>query len=65
MWVVDNKKRPILPKDEEAGIMISAFQSFEFGFRYPLTNEELERVNEKRIGQKYFDEEASNVKKGK
>ena len=42
-WVGDNKTRPILPKDKGAGIMISVFQCWEFGFGYPLSEEQLEK----------------------
>ena len=40
-WVGDNKARPIIPKDEGSGLMISAFQSREFGFGLWITDEQL------------------------
>ena len=50
-------KRAILPKSNGMGIMISAFQSREFGFGYDLTDEELKealkKANELRKGQEY------------
>jgi hypothetical protein len=44
--------------------MISAFQSREFGFGVNLTDEQLERVNRKRRGEKYKDEDAAISKLG-
>ena len=38
-------EQAIIPKDESNGLMISAFQSHEFGFGMTLTPEELEKVN--------------------
>ena len=43
LWVADDKTRPIIPKDEGAGLMISAFQSQEFGFGHPLTPDQLKK----------------------
>ena len=42
-WVGDNESRPILPKDEGAGIMISAFQCRKFGFGLVLTKDQLKK----------------------
>ena len=42
-WVSDNGTQEILPKDEGMGVMISAFQSREFGFGWSLTNEDLQK----------------------
>ena len=44
-WVGNDGGRPIILKDEGAGIMISAFQSREFGFGYPMSSDQLEKVN--------------------
>ena len=63
-WVSDEGVREILPKDEGLGVMISAFQSWEFGFGMTLTPEQLQRVNAKRLGEKYLDEEAAMLKRG-
>ena len=62
-WVGDNDSRPIIPKDEGAGIMISAFQCREFGFGMRLSDEQLRRVNGKRHGEKYLDEDAAKLKR--
>jgi hypothetical protein len=58
-WVATDGTRAILPKSDGYLLMVSAFQCREFGFGYPLTDEELERVNAKRLGEKYVDEEAA------
>ena len=63
-WLVEDKSRPILPKDEGSGIMISSFQSREFLFRYPLSAEQLRNVNDKRRGESYCDEEAAKIRRG-
>ena len=39
-------KCPFVPKEEGCGIMISSFQSREFGFGYPLTVPYIQTVNE-------------------
>ena len=44
-WVGDDKSRPLIPKDEGQGIMISAFQSREFGFGHFLTADQLKKIN--------------------
>ena len=58
-WVGVNQQRALLPKSQGASVMISAFQSREFGFGLQITNEELNRVNEYRNGKKYADEDAA------
>ena len=63
-WVSDEGVREILPKDEGLGVMISAFQSREFGFGMELTSEELQKVNEKRENEKYIDKDAAVLKRG-
>lgn len=45
--------------------MISAFQSREFGFGFAITPEQLKKVNEKRVGERYVDKEAAKLKRGK
>ena len=44
-WTGPKGEQAIIPKDEGYGLMISAFQSREFGFGMTLTPEELEKVN--------------------
>ena len=59
-WVGPDGQRPLIPKDEGQGVMISAFQSREFGFGFrALTDEELKRVNASRKGKHYSDQEAA------
>ena len=45
-WVGVKGELPIIPKDEGFGIMVSAFQSREFGFGFALTLDNLKAVNE-------------------
>jgi hypothetical protein len=49
----------LFPKEEGQGVMISAFQSREFGFGMPLMEEQIHMVNEVTKGQKYKNEEAA------
>ena len=58
-WVGVNQERALLPKSPGASIMISAFQSREFGFGLKFTDEELNSINEYRSGKKYTDEDAA------
>ena len=59
MWTHKGKYQ-IVPKDEGYGIMISAFQSREFGFGYPITVPDLQTINEcHSILPKYFDTDAA------
>jgi hypothetical protein len=61
---VPDGETAIVPKDEGAGIMISAFQSREFGFGLHMSEQELALVNEYRRDKKYQDEEAAKAKGG-
>jgi hypothetical protein len=58
-WYGPNRETYIVPKDDGMGIMISAFQSREFGFGMPLTSNQLQQVNATRLGRKYKDERAA------
>ena len=60
-WIGPNGQRPLLPKSEGDGYMLSAFVSREFGFGRTLTEQELARVNEKRRanGATYIDTQAA------
>ena len=61
MWTNKGKCR-LVPKDEGYGIMISAFQSQEFVFGYPLTVPDLQTINEyHNIHPKYVDTDAENT----
>ena len=64
-WTLPDGSKPLIPKDEGYGVMISAFTSREFGFGLPLTQETLQKVNEIRRKQKYSDESAAKIIYGK
>jgi hypothetical protein len=51
--------RVSVPKDERQGVMVSAFQSREFGFGFVMLPEQLQPVNYARRGKKYKDDEAA------
>ena len=59
MWVGPNGERPLLPKDEESGTMISAFICREHGLIRSLPPEILVQVNAQHAGQTYADPEAA------
>ena len=54
----------MIPKDEGLGVMISAFCSREFGFGLDISLEDLAKVNKKREGTKYSDEDAAKKIRG-
>jgi hypothetical protein len=47
-WIGPDGERNIAPKDDGLGVMISGFQSREFGFGVAVSDEQLKEVNEKR-----------------
>jgi hypothetical protein len=47
-WIGPTGQRPLLPKSEGDGYMLSAFVSREFGFGRLLTNDELAKINSER-----------------
>ena len=63
-WVAPDGEIVLVPKDDGQGLMISAFQSREFGFGLKISDEDLNRVNEWRRGQHYLDESAAKAKRG-
>jgi hypothetical protein len=63
-WTAPDGQKPVIPKDEGLGVMISAFVSREFGFGMTLTDEDLEKVNEYREGKEYSDVSAALDKRG-
>ena len=63
-WVAPDGTTVLVPKDDGQGLMISAFQSREFGFGMEICEEDLRKINERRRGQKYVDETAAVSKKG-
>lgn len=59
-WKTPDGESQIVPKDEGAGLMISAFVSRDFGFGLKaLTTDQLNMINEARRQKKYCDEEAA------
>ncbi|KAI2497747.1 hypothetical protein MHU86_16742 [Fragilaria crotonensis] len=59
-WVGPKGQRPLLPKSEGDGFMLSAFVSREFGFGRDLSEDELAKINEQqRIGKTYIDSQAA------
>ena len=62
MWVGPKGQRPLLPKTEGDGYMLSAFVSREFGFGKEMTDAELALVNDARRGthKTYIDTQAAN-----
>jgi hypothetical protein len=63
-WTTPDGQKPIIPKDEGLGVMLSAFVSREFGFGMKLTVEDLRQVNEYREGKHYSDRLAALEKRG-
>ena len=59
MWIGPNGERPLLPKDEGAGVMISSFICREYGLIQHLSEPTLEQVNANREGTRYSDEDAA------
>jgi hypothetical protein len=60
-WVGPNGDTVAVPKDEGQGLMISAFQSHEFGSGMALDNEQLKEVNRYCEGKFYVDADAALV----
>jgi hypothetical protein len=60
-WVGPKGQRPLLPKTEGDGYMLSAFVSREFGFGRELSEDELARINAARRGRErtYIDSQAA------
>jgi len=63
-WTLPTGQSQLVPKDEGSGVMISAFQSREFGFGHPLNQQQLQAINELRRGKTYVDKEAAERLKG-
>ena len=63
-WTGPNGERPLMPKDDGQGLMISAFVSREFGFGWEITSEQLELVNARRFNTNYNDQKAAIIING-
>ena len=59
MWTGPKGERPLLPKDEGAGVMISSFIGREYGLLQELDQRTLDLANKRRLGARYADEEAA------
>ena len=63
-WVGPNGERPMVPKDDGQGLMVSAFCSREFGFGMPVTQSQLDEFNNKRRNKNYRVSESAIAKYG-
>ena len=63
-WMNSEGAMPLIPKDEGAGVMISAFASREFGYGSGMTEKELQKVNEYRSNKAYSDKIAATNRAG-
>ena len=65
-WTSPDGTRPLIPKDEGQGLMLSSFVSREFGYGYDISNEILSKINEEMRGQNnhYSDEDAAKIING-
>ncbi len=59
-WVGPSGERSILPKNDGMGVMVSAFQSREFGWGMEITDQQMVRINQRQFQQDYFDKVAAN-----
>ena len=62
-WVGPNGETVLILKDDGQGVMVSAFQSQEFGYALELTTRQLDEVSKQHAGKMYADEHAANSKK--
>ena len=58
-WALSDGTTPPMPKEEGQGVMLSSFCSREFGYGFPLTQAQLDHINEYRKGQHYLDVDAA------
>jgi hypothetical protein len=59
-WSGPGGERPLVPKEDGTGVMVSGIQSREFGFGFrEITAEELSEINKERAGKCYADENAA------
>jgi hypothetical protein len=61
-WVGPNGETAIVPKDDGAGLMLSAFQCREFGFGLQMSEQDHALVNEYRKDKNYIDKDAAKEK---
>jgi hypothetical protein len=59
-WHGPQGERPLVPKEDGTGVMVSGIQSREFGIGFPkLSADEVAKVNMARAGKHYTDEKAA------
>ena len=58
-WVLPDGSRPLIPKEEGQGIMLSSFTCRELGYGYKIDEDKLKKVNKNRQNQSYNDENAA------
>jgi len=58
-WVGPGGERPLLPKNNGMGKMISAFQSRDTGWGIKISRQQLIEINKQREGNHYFDRDAA------
>jgi hypothetical protein len=63
-WMAPDGQKPVIPKDEGIGVMISAFILRKFGFGMLLLDEDLKKVNKYRCHKHYSDRLAAVEKRG-
>jgi hypothetical protein len=63
-WTMPDGQKPIIPKDEGLGVMVSGIVSRQFGFRLKVSHKDLQKVNEYRANKSYSDVLAAMEKKG-
>ena len=63
-WSLSDGTKPLIPKDEVQGLMLSSFVSREFGYSMNLNADQLGRINAFRVGKAYSDELAAETKNG-
>ena len=59
-WTLPDGTTAVNPKDEGMSIMLLFFVSCDFGYRFPLSQSQLDAVNAYRRGKQYVDEDAAN-----
>jgi hypothetical protein len=63
-WKLPDGQKPIIPKYEGLGVMVSGIVSRKFGFRLKLSHQDLQKVNEYRENKEYSDVVAAMDKRG-
>jgi hypothetical protein len=54
-WTMPDGQKPIIPKDEGLGVMVSGIVSRKFGFGLKVSHEDLQKVNKYRANKSYSD----------